>query len=164
MCKLHRDVAWGNAGSQAINPATGRSIPIWVADYVLGSYGSGAIMAVPGHDARDHEFATLFELPIARVVENGGKEDDLPFSGANDLLFQPVKFQITAKPGKKAGMKLHDPELLVKHLYSELLSCLTLEGLLQYLKWGLGFQDVSLSRPGVPCLLTKHRREVRILN
>ena len=61
-------------GSYAINPATGKEIPIWVSDYVLMEYGTGAIMGVPGHDARDFEFATKFELPIVRVV-CGERED-----------------------------------------------------------------------------------------
>jgi leucyl-tRNA synthetase len=55
-------------GSYAINPATGQAIPIWIADYVLMEYGTGAIMAVPGHDERDFEFAKAFGLPIVRVV------------------------------------------------------------------------------------------------
>lgn len=55
-------------GSYAINPATGSAVPIWVADYVLAHYGTGAIMAVPGHDERDHEFACAFGLPIVQVV------------------------------------------------------------------------------------------------
>jgi len=55
-------------GSFAINPATGQPIPIWIADYVLMEYGTGAIMAVPGHDERDFEFAKTFDLPIVRVV------------------------------------------------------------------------------------------------
>jgi leucyl-tRNA synthetase len=55
-------------GSFAVNPATGQPIPIWIADYVLMEYGTGAIMAVPGHDERDFEFAKLFDLPIVRVV------------------------------------------------------------------------------------------------
>ena len=55
-------------GSYAINPATEQEIPIWVSDYVLMEYGTGAIMGVPGHDARDFEFATRFDLPIVRVV------------------------------------------------------------------------------------------------
>ena len=55
-------------GSFAINPATTAPIPIWIADYVLMEYGTGAIMGVPGHDERDFEFATAFSLPIVRVV------------------------------------------------------------------------------------------------
>jgi leucyl-tRNA synthetase len=55
-------------GGYAVNPATGREIPVWVADYVLMEYGTGAIMAVPGHDERDFEFAQKFGLPIVRVV------------------------------------------------------------------------------------------------
>jgi leucyl-tRNA synthetase len=61
-------------GSYAINPATEKEIPIWVSDYVLMEYGTGAIMGVPGHDQRDFEFATKFELPIVRVV-CGERED-----------------------------------------------------------------------------------------
>ncbi|MGI6652671.1 MAG: leucine--tRNA ligase [Christensenellales bacterium] len=59
------------AGIQAINPATGKEIPIWISDYVLMSYGTGAIMAVPGHDERDWEFAREFGLPIIEVVAGG---------------------------------------------------------------------------------------------
>jgi leucyl-tRNA synthetase len=61
-------------GSYAINAATEKEIPIWVSDYVLMEYGTGAIMGVPGHDQRDFEFATKFELPIVRVV-CGERED-----------------------------------------------------------------------------------------
>jgi leucyl-tRNA synthetase len=55
-------------GGFALNPASGEMIPVWIADYVLAHYGTGAIMAVPGHDERDHEFATQFGLPIIQVV------------------------------------------------------------------------------------------------
>ena len=55
-------------GSYAINPVNGRQIPIWIADYVLASYGTGAIMAVPAHDVRDFDFAKQFDLPIIQVV------------------------------------------------------------------------------------------------
>lgn len=58
-------------GAHAISPVNGEKIPIWIADYVLISYGHGAIMAVPGHDERDHEFARKFRLPIKRVLEGG---------------------------------------------------------------------------------------------
>ena len=58
-------------GSYAINPINQEKLPIWVADYVLISYGSGAVMAVPGHDQRDYEFAHQFDLPIKQVIEGG---------------------------------------------------------------------------------------------
>jgi len=64
-------------GSYARNPATGEAIPIWIADYVLMEYGTGAIMAVPAHDKRDFEFATQFKLPIQQVVATDGG-DPLP--------------------------------------------------------------------------------------
>lgn len=60
-------------GAFAINPVNGQEVPIWIADYVLINYGTGAIMAVPGHDERDHEFASQYELPIIEVV--AGSED-----------------------------------------------------------------------------------------
>ena len=62
-------------GADAINPVNGERIPIYVADYVLGGYGTGAIMAVPAHDERDYEFALKFGLPIRRVVAAPGDED-----------------------------------------------------------------------------------------
>ena len=57
------------SGSYAINPATGQKIPIWIADYVLGGYGTGAVMGVPAHDDRDFAFAEKFELPVVEVIE-----------------------------------------------------------------------------------------------
>lgn len=66
-------------GSYAINPINGRKVPIWTADYVLASYGTGIVMAVPAHDERDFEFATKFDLPIERVVARpDGSEPPLP--------------------------------------------------------------------------------------
>ncbi len=62
-------------GLKAINPATGKEIPIWVSDYVLITYGTGAIMAVPGHDERDWEFASKFNLPIIEVIKGGNIEE-----------------------------------------------------------------------------------------
>ena len=58
-------------GAYAINPVNGEKIPIWIADYVLATYGTGAIMAVPAHDERDYEFATKFNLEIIEVVAGG---------------------------------------------------------------------------------------------
>lgn len=68
---LAKDKTGVFTGSYAINPVNGEKVPIWIADYVLMSYGSGAIMAVPGHDERDYEFAKKFNLEIREVVEGG---------------------------------------------------------------------------------------------
>lgn len=67
-------------GAYAINPVNGKEIPIWIADYVLASYGTGAIMAVPGHDERDWDFAKQFGLDIIPVLE-GGNVDEAPYTG-----------------------------------------------------------------------------------
>ncbi len=62
-------------GAYAVNPANGKEVPIWIADYVLASYGTGAIMAVPAHDERDHEFAKAFGLEIIPVLAGGDVEE-----------------------------------------------------------------------------------------
>ena len=69
-------------GAFCLNPATRQPIPVWVADYVLMEYGTGAIMAVPGHDERDFEFATTFALPIRRVIAAQGEEEETPLREA----------------------------------------------------------------------------------
>jgi len=67
-------------GSYAINPINGREVPIWISDYVLATYGTGAVMAVPAHDERDFAFATKFNLPIERVIAaKKGEETELPY-------------------------------------------------------------------------------------
>ncbi|WP_235598208.1 leucine--tRNA ligase, partial [Bacillus licheniformis] len=63
-------------GAYAVNPANGEKIPVWIADYVLATYGTGAVMAVPAHDERDHEFASAFGLPIKEVVKGGDVEKE----------------------------------------------------------------------------------------
>jgi leucyl-tRNA synthetase len=73
-------------GRSVVNPVNGESIPMYVADYVLMEYGTGAIMAVPGHDSRDYEFAQAFDLPVKRVIEGedpeaSGDEQGLPYPG-----------------------------------------------------------------------------------
>ncbi|XP_031490349.1 leucine--tRNA ligase, chloroplastic/mitochondrial [Nymphaea colorata] len=68
--ELQKDKTGVFSGSYARNPATHEAIPIWVADYVLGSYGTGAIMAVPAHDSRDHAFAVKYEIPIHWVISS----------------------------------------------------------------------------------------------
>ena len=76
-------------GRTVTNPVNGEQIPMYVADYVLMEYGTGAIMAVPGHDERDHAFARAYELPIRRVIagtpEGGGDEEGLPYGGDGPL-------------------------------------------------------------------------------
>ena len=80
--KTDKDKTGIFTGGYCLNPATGEPIPIWVADYVLMGYGTGAIMAVPGHDQRDFEFATTFELTIRRVVAASGEDADTPLEEA----------------------------------------------------------------------------------
>jgi leucyl-tRNA synthetase len=80
--KTHREKTGAFTGSYAINPATGEPIPIWVADYVLMEYGTGAIMAVPGHDERDFEFAAAFRLPVVRVVAGAEHDPATPLDAA----------------------------------------------------------------------------------
>jgi leucyl-tRNA synthetase len=76
-------------GRTVVNPVNGERIPMYVADYVLMEYGTGAIMAVPGHDERDHDFAQQFDLPIRRVVCGG---DGLPYSGEGPLVNSSPEF------------------------------------------------------------------------
>lgn len=72
-------------GAYAINPVTEKRVPIWVADYVLMGYGTGAIMCVPGHDQRDWDFATTFELPIVEVI-SGGDVSREAYSGEGTMV------------------------------------------------------------------------------
>ncbi len=94
-------------GSYAINPINGREIPIWVGDYVLNTYGTGAVMAVPAHDDRDFTFATKYNLPIEKVIEGG---DSLPFTeygpmvnsgNFNGLKGEEAKDAVVAELAKK---------------------------------------------------------------
>lgn len=73
---LNKDKSGVFTGAYAVHPFTGEKLPIWIADYVLASYGSGAIMAVPAHDERDYEFAKKFDLKIVEVLEGGNIEEE----------------------------------------------------------------------------------------
>lgn len=75
--ELNKDKTGVFTGAMAINPVNKQEVPIYIADYVLIHYGSGAVMAVPGHDSRDHEFAKKYNLPIVRVVSEGDKDGDI---------------------------------------------------------------------------------------
>ncbi len=78
--ELNKDKSGVFTGAYAVNPVNGQKIPVWIADYVLTTYGTGAIMAVPGHDERDWEFAKRFQLPIVEVLQ-GGNVQEAAFTG-----------------------------------------------------------------------------------
>jgi leucyl-tRNA synthetase len=90
-------------GAFTINPANDEKIPIWIADYVLLGYGTGAIMAVPAHDERDLEFARKFDLPIRQVVQPLGGEDAIGFTGDGVAINSPV---IDGLPSREAIRKI----------------------------------------------------------
>ena len=79
--ELQKEKSGVFTGASAVNPATGKEIPIWIADYVLASYGTGAIMAVPGQDERDWEFAEVYNLPIIRTVQPPHDFDGKAYTG-----------------------------------------------------------------------------------
>lgn len=90
-------------GAYAVHPISGEKVPIWIADYVLATYGTGCVMGVPAHDERDFEFANKFELPIPRVIKGlGDIDDNLPFT----------EYGILVNSGKFDGMT--SEEALVK--------------------------------------------------
>ncbi|ANU25786.1 leucine--tRNA ligase [Planococcus versutus] len=82
---LAKDKSGVFTGAYAINPASGEKMPIWIADYVLATYGTGAIMAVPAHDERDYEFAKQFDLPIVEVVSGGNIKEEA-YAGDGELI------------------------------------------------------------------------------
>lgn len=117
---LAKDKSGVFSGSFAINPVNGQKLPIWIADYVLMGYGTGAIMAVPAHDERDYEFAQKFDIPIVQVIEpsdhsnNGHGQPKLPFIGEGNLIhsdgysglsWQEAKQRITADLAAKHRAK-----------------------------------------------------------
>jgi len=116
---LAKDKSGVFSGSYAINPVNGHRLPIWIADYVLMGYGTGAIMAVPAHDERDFEFAVQYQLPIIQVIEpadhsNNGSSPKLPYTGDGRLVhsdgytgldWREAKKKITADLSAKARGK-----------------------------------------------------------
>ena len=91
-------------GIKAINPLTNKEIPIWISDYVLSSYGTGAIMAVPAHDSRDFEFATKFNLPIVQVVKSN---DDVKVDLTKEA-FTDVQTGVLINSGFLDGLSVTD--------------------------------------------------------
>ena len=97
-------------GAYATNPATGAPIPIWIADYVLMEYGTGAIMAVPGHDERDHEFALEYDLPIVRVIANESQTAETPI---RDAAFTDTDGCRLVNSGRFNGLTVHEAKLAI---------------------------------------------------
>ena len=90
-------------GSYAINPINGKEVPIWVGDYVLATYGTGAVMAVPAHDERDYAFATKFNLPIDQVITSKkGEEVELPYCEYGVLINSGEFDGLTTEQAKEA--------------------------------------------------------------
>ena len=89
-------------GLTAINPVTGHEIPVWISDYVMMSYGTGAIMAVPGHDSRDWEFAKKFDLPIIEVVSGGNVDEAAYTDNADGVLVNSEMIDGLKVPEAKA--------------------------------------------------------------
>lgn len=88
-------------GSYAINPINGKEVPIWIGDYVLATYGTGAVMAVPAHDERDYSFAEKFNLPIERVIKpKNGDNDELPFTEYGIMINSQEFDGLTTEEGK----------------------------------------------------------------
>jgi leucyl-tRNA synthetase len=90
-----------DAGSRAVHPLTGERIPVWIAPYVLGGYGTGAIMAVPGHDERDWHFARAHQLPIVEVI-SGGNIGEAAYSGPGVMVNSDGFDGLPSDEGKKA--------------------------------------------------------------
>lgn len=89
-------------GHNAVNPINGKSVPIFAADYVLYSYGTGAVMGVPSHDERDYEFAKKYGLPITRVIKGVSGNDDLPFCDDGIVINSPGFDGMTSAEARKA--------------------------------------------------------------
>ena len=92
-------------GAYAINPINGAKVPVWIADYVLYSYGTGAVMGVPSHDDRDFAFANKYNLPITRVVKGKAGNDDLPFTEYGIMVNSGEFDGMTTEDGKIAILK-----------------------------------------------------------
>jgi leucyl-tRNA synthetase len=89
------------SGAFAINPATNQKIPIWIADYVLIGYGTGAIGGVPAHDERDFEFAKKFDLPFVEVVQPSGGEPAMGFTGEGIAINSPIINGLSTREAKR---------------------------------------------------------------
>ena len=116
-----KKVSGAFTGSYAINPFTNKEIPIWIADYVLMGYGTGAIMAVPAHDSRDFALARYFELPIIQVINKSGVEPSDPsdwdesYDAKEGVLINSGEFNgMEVKPAMQAMIALAEQKLIGK--------------------------------------------------
>jgi leucyl-tRNA synthetase len=135
-------------GAFALHPITGEKIPIWISDYVLMDYGTGAIMAVPGHDARDFEFASNFSLPIQRVLKS---DTELPFEGEGELVNSHFLNGLT----KSAAIKKMIQHLEEKKLGKKLVQYKLRDWLFSRQRyWGEPFPMVRFPERGLQALPT----------
>jgi len=104
------------SGSYAINPLTGDEIPVWISDYVLAGYGTGAIMAVPAHDSRDFKFAKHFNLPIKQVVVPSGQQESDPMQWDDSI---DSKEGIMVNSGFITGLSVPDAIAKTKEYIAE---------------------------------------------
>ncbi|MGD7652362.1 MAG: leucine--tRNA ligase [Verrucomicrobiales bacterium] len=102
---LNKDKSGVATGAYAVNPVNGEKIPVWIADYVMMSYGTGAIMAVPAHDTRDFEFATKFGLPVLQVVQPNDDSEWQGFTGNGKSVNSGFLDGMKTKDAKKAIIK-----------------------------------------------------------
>ncbi len=133
-------------GAYALHPITEEKIPIWISDYVLMDYGTGAIMAVPGHDSRDFEFAQKFQLPIRRVLES---QEELPFEGEGRL----VNSQFLDGLSKSEAIAKMIQHLTDKKLGKKLIQYKLRDWLFSRQRyWGEPFPIVHYSKKGTQAL------------
>ena len=97
-------------GAYCTHPITGKQIPVWIADYCLSTYGTGAVMGVPAHDTRDFEFAAKFNLPVTRVVRGKDEEGELPF----------IEYGIVVNSGEFDGLTTVEAKKAVLNRLGEL--------------------------------------------
>ena len=102
-------------GSYGVNPLTGEAVPIWISDYVLCGYGTGAIMAVPAHDSRDYAFARHFSLPIVPLIE-GADVSEQSFDAKEGIVMNSPAASSVSKEGSRGGYQTKNAELVLNGL------------------------------------------------
>ncbi|MEZ7956793.1 MAG: leucine--tRNA ligase [Rubritalea sp.] len=103
--EMNKDKSGIFTGNYATNPVNGEQIPVWIADYVMMGYGTGAIMAVPGHDERDYQFAVKFDLPVLQVVEPNDQSDWKGYTGNGQSINSGFLDGMKTKDAKRAMIK-----------------------------------------------------------